>query len=102
MATHWDIDADFRGESEPNEPTYEERPYSCPHCGKTGVGYQVQEKSPPEFFLQPHQMYPMDEKEFDHWLAILRTHFPTHPILASLWRSWYPSKGDRRKRIWDF
>jgi hypothetical protein len=34
--------------------------------------------------LQPHDLYPMRQKEFDHWVDILRTHFPDSPRLRDL------------------
>jgi len=101
MATHWVIDHDFRLESEPDEPTYEERTYCCPHCRKESTGFQVEEKSPAAFFLQPHSMYSMGQKEFDHWVAVLRQHFPDSPMLAELGKSWYPA-GGLTKRAWRF
>jgi hypothetical protein len=36
-------------------------------------------------------MYPMEQKEFDYWAAILRQHFPDDPMLAELGKSWYPT-----------
>lgn len=73
------------------ELPYPEREYSCPHCKKTGSGYVVLQKSPPEFFLQPHQMYPMNETDFDYWVRVLRQNFPDNPMLLKLYKSWQPS-----------
>jgi len=74
-AVHWELDADYPGMSEPFIE-YSSRPYKCPSCGRTGVGYIVGQKSPPEFILQPHPMYPMTEDEFGYWMRIYETHFP--------------------------
>src|SRR5689334_5322923 len=89
---HWQIDCDFRGMDPDEEVPYERRAYHCPHCATRSDGFQVGEKSPPAFFLQPHPLYPMDRYEFDHWVNILREHFPEHPLLRELGRSWRPGK----------
>ena|SRR5215467_7163540 len=90
---HWVIDFDFPGEGTTEfDPAYEERIYACPHCGFEGAGYQVQQQSPPEFFLQPHLMYPMRKKEFEKWVAILREHFPDHAMLADYGKTWKPGR----------
>jgi len=89
---HWEIDHDFRGMHPDAEIPYPKRTYRCPHCSVTGDGYAVGRKSPPEFFLQPHPMYPMTSKEFDEWVGVVRGHFPDHPMLAELGKTWYPHK----------
>jgi hypothetical protein len=80
---------------------YKDREYTCPKCGRTGSGYKVKQKSPPAFFLQPHAMYPMTARHFQHWLAILKEHFPDHPNLKVIGMSWYPGKrrSDHRQRF---
>jgi len=50
----------------------------------------VKQQSAPDFLLQPHQLYPMTQEEFDHWLGILRTHFPRHRLLASAGTTFRP------------
>ncbi len=95
-ASHWVIDCDFPGESTPwIDLPYEKQAYACPYCGRESTGHQVQEKSPPEFFLQPHNMYPMAPQEFGKWLVILREHFPDNRMLTQLGISWYPGKPRR-------
>jgi hypothetical protein len=84
---HWVIDSDFRGESEPDIPR-EEREYVCPKCAHRGIGHRVLQKSPPEFFIQPHRMYPMTQSDFDRWHKILKQHFPGHPRLHD--SGWHP------------
>ena len=79
--------------------SYGERTYTCPHCRNIGTGHIVLQKSPPEFFLQPHRMYPMKRVEFDHWVAILRQHFPDHPSLRDVNREWYPYTPNLRWHI---
>jgi len=92
-ASHWVIDCDFPGESTPSlDLPYEARSYECPHCGFNEKGYIVEEGSPPEFFLQPHDMYPMEPREFEKWVAIFREHFPGHPTLADFGTKWYAGK----------
>ena len=81
--THWIIDSDYRGMGG-LDATYEERDYPCPSCGQEGSGWTVLVQSPSSFFLQPHDMYPMTQDEFDRWAAILRAHFPDHPFVANL------------------
>ena len=34
--------------------------------------------------LQPHDLYPMTNRDFDHWVEILRTHFPDNLRLRRL------------------
>ena len=81
-------EADFSG-WERFQP-YEERRYRCTACGVTRTGYEVIEESPPEFVLQPHQLYPMNEADFERWLAVVRSHFPDYPLLQEVGTSWYP------------
>jgi hypothetical protein len=97
---HWEIDNDFRGTSlfGGRELAYEERPYTCPGCKETGTGYRVQQKGPPEFFLQPHDLYPMPLTEFLSWLAVCWNNFPDVPVLDRLGLSWYPGKSRDRTR----
>ena len=45
---------------------------------------RFKEKSPPEFFVQPHELYPIAPQEFEKWLAILREHFPDNSMLADV------------------
>jgi hypothetical protein len=89
---HWEIDHDFRGSplAGQEELGYSERVYACPACEANTAGWEVKEASPPEFLLQPHDMYPMTQSEFDYWVEILETHFPDHPRLAELGRKFYP------------
>jgi hypothetical protein len=90
---HWEIDADFRGEPLAGLPAkvYVEREYRCYKCLYHGTGYHVIQKSPPEFLLQPHPMYPMTQADFDHWVAILRENFPDHPQLKELGKGFRPN-----------
>jgi hypothetical protein len=101
QAHHWEIDCDYRGAElvGKKELSYAERTYRCPNCGTSGTGYQVSLKSPPAFFLQPHPMYPMSAEEFDHWVAVLREHFPDHPLLRELGTRWYVPRRRRRHRL---
>jgi hypothetical protein len=94
-SSHWEIDNDYRGAGLLGgvELSYQERKYRCPHCKKTGPGYEVLQKSPPEFFLQPHPMYPMSETDFDHWVEVLRQNCPDHPRLEDVYKTWYPGYG---------
>jgi hypothetical protein len=91
---HWEIDCDYRGaDMIPGgiELPYPKRRYFCLHCKRTESGYAVLQKSPPEFFLQPHQLYPMNTIDFDYWLKVLQQNFPDHPMLADVHKTWYPS-----------
>jgi len=72
------------------EVSYDERRYECPPCGFAGSGYEVLQKSPAEFLIQPHRMYPMTLAEFDRWAAILKAHFPGHGLLAELGSTFVP------------
>jgi hypothetical protein len=89
---HWIIDFDYRGADMVGgvEQTYEERTYPCPHCGNARSGWTIHQQSPPAFLLQPHDSYPMTHEEFDHWVAILRSHFPDHFRLAELGKTFFP------------
>jgi hypothetical protein len=95
-ASHWVIDSDFRGSSiwgEGVELDWGEREYACPRCGYTSVGYTVRQQSPIEFFLQPDPTRPMRAEDFEHWLSILREHFPDDNMLAHAGTTWYPGTG---------
>lgn len=98
---HWVIDCDFRAAYMAGgvDVDYGERRYLCKHCKYIGLGYTVLQKSPPEFFLQPHEMYPMKRAEFDHWVAILRQNFPDHHRLQDLGSKWYPYNPNLRWQI---
>ncbi len=90
--TKWIIDSDY-WEADLDgsiDLGYAERSYSCAGCGRVGPGWLVRQQSPPEFWLQPHDMYPMTHADFDHWVAILRANFPDHPRLAELGKSFFP------------
>ena len=92
-ASHWVVNCDFPGEGTPwLDLPYEARTYQCPHCGNTGAGYQVQEKSPAEFLMQPHEMYPMGEEEFDEWVGVFHQNFPDCPKSAEYGKPWDPEK----------
>jgi hypothetical protein len=95
----WVIDHDVRGSEllGQRELSYQERTYECAACGEASTGYRVLQQSPPEFFLQPHALYPMTTREFARWLAVFRAQFPTHERLKSVGVSWYPGKGDDRQ-----
>jgi len=54
----------------------------------------VLQKGPPQFFLQPHDLYPMSIGDFDYWVDVLKRNFPDHPILENLYTTWYP-RGSR-------
>jgi hypothetical protein len=90
---HWEIDRDYTGLGwfGRRAKSYEERKYGCHKCGYQGSGYQVLQKSPPQFFLQPHPMHPMTQADFDRWVAILRENFPDHPQLKELGNSFRPN-----------
>jgi hypothetical protein len=72
------------------EPGYPERDYSCSACGFHGAGWTLGRQSPPAFFLQPHDLYPMTHDEFDDWVSILRESHPSHPKLTELGTTWFP------------
>jgi hypothetical protein len=96
---HWVIDCDFRGAEliGKKELTFAERTYSCPSCRYSGQGYAVLQKSPPEFFMQPHGLYPMSQQDFDQWVDVLKENFPNDPMLDSLNKDWYPSGESKRR-----
>lgn len=91
---HWEIDRDFRGAHLGGQPelSYSERSYRCPGCKATMVGYRVLQRSPSEFFLQPHAMYPMSVEDFARWLAVFRQAFPSDDRLRSVGVFWYPGE----------
>ncbi len=88
----WIIDSDYRGADLAGgvELGYFERSYSCMACGREGPRWSVRQQAPPAFLLQPHDLCPMTHADFDHWVAILRTNFPDHPLLEKLGRSFFP------------
>jgi hypothetical protein len=99
---HWEIDCDSRGAdiayclgygSTNHELSYEERTYRCPGCGEEKVGYHVLDKSPPEFFLQPHPTRSMKTHDFACWLSVFRTYFPSHELLNTVGVFWFPGDG---------
>ena len=102
-ATHWEIDHDFRASYLCGgvDRDYGERKYSCPRCDRSGTGFRVIQKSPAEFFLQPHDMYPMTTHDFQYWLAVLKEHFPDNTFLNVIGMSWYPGKQrfDHQQRL---
>ena len=90
---HWEIDHDFRAAHLAGgvEKDYEHRTYKCNDCGHSGIGYAVVRKSPPEFMLQPHGMYPMKQRDFDFWAQVLVTNFPDDPRVARLGKDFRPN-----------
>jgi hypothetical protein len=86
--SHWEIDCDYRG-IEP-DAGYPDRLYKCPKCGAKSSGWRVKQKSPPEFLLQPHDLYPMTHGDFNHWVAVLKANFPRHPAIKRLGDDFYP------------
>ena len=97
-ALHWTIDSDYRG-TDGVYIDYRERKYGCSTCGYSETGYTVLRQSPPEFFLQPHPMYPMKQKDFDYWVNILNTHFPDHPLLNGLGKEFRPNSQVLRTKL---
>jgi hypothetical protein len=89
---HWIIDSDYRGADLVGgiEETHPERIYRCPACGDARAGWAIRQQSPPEFLLQPHDMYPMTHAQFDYWVAVLRAQFPGHPILRNVGSTFFP------------
>jgi hypothetical protein len=85
----WVLESDYRGMDGPWVP-YVERRYACLRCRHHGPGWIVGQQSPPAFLLQPHDLYPMTQAAFDYWVDILRTHFPTHPLLTRLGTTFRP------------
>src|SRR5690242_4864940 len=92
--SRWVIDHDFRFMGEP-EPGYPDRLYACTRCHHEGGGYEVLQKSPPEFFLQPHPLYKMSNSDFEYWARIFVENFPDNPMRNRLYKSWSPSKSGR-------
>lgn len=92
LGKKWIIDGDYRGADIAGgvELVYPERSYACADCGRHGPGWSVRQQAPPAFLLQPHDLYPITQADFDHWVAILRTNFPDHPRLAELGSSFFP------------
>ena len=95
--SHWEIDNDYRG-FDPADlgaegSSYAERTYRCPVCGATGTNYSVLQKGPEYLFSQPIPTVPMSVAEFEHWVTILRAHFPNNHFLGELGTRWYPSGG---------
>jgi hypothetical protein len=60
------------------------REYFCRACQSRHAGWRILQASPPEFLLQPHHMYPMTRKSFEHWARVLRVQFADHPVVAGL------------------
>jgi hypothetical protein len=89
----WVIDSDYRG-TDAVMLAYNHRRYVCAHCRHDGPGWTVGLQSPPEFLLQPHNLYPMSQEAFDYWVGILRDHFPTHPALSRLGTEFVPRLPD--------
>jgi hypothetical protein len=77
------MDRDFSGINGRMIP-YSERLYRCLVCGHDGPGWTLLQQSPSTFLTQPNELYPMSQEDFDHWVDILRTHFPNDPHLAGL------------------
>jgi hypothetical protein len=78
---------------------YVERRYHCGHCRHDGPGWILGQQSPPEFLLQPHDLYPMTQVAFDYWVGILRTHFPAHPLLGRLGTTFLPRLPEEAEAI---
>ena len=72
---HWEMDCDYRGIDGPFVE-YSERPYACAKCKRVGTGYTTLRMSPPEFFLQPHRLYPMKTEDIVYWQNICEANFP--------------------------
>ncbi len=94
QSDHWEIDSDYRGATlvGQRELAYPERRYFCPKCRKKHPGYTVIQQSPPEFLLQPHDLYPMAKKDFLYWVSILQENFPDNPLLKVLGTEFYAGK----------
>lgn len=95
---HWIFDCDSRGAvlAGGTELLYSQREYECHSCGFRGAGFQVRRQSPPEFVLQPHQMYPMSVEAFALWVRVVKRHVPDSPLLKELggrWRAAGPAFG---------
>ena len=63
--TKWIIDSDYQGADLFGgiELAYSERVYSCSVCDTDQIGWLVRQQAPPEFLLQPHDLYPMTQAE---------------------------------------
>ena len=96
---HWVIDCDFRAAFMAGgvDVDYDQRDYRCRHCGRTGTGHKVLQKSPPTFLidLPDRRMGAGTSETWNYWKAILREHFPDHPKVkskasnkAAWWRFW--------------
>jgi predicted RNA-binding Zn-ribbon protein involved in translation (DUF1610 family) len=92
-AGHWRIDSDAHGGDLSVCPDvgYGQREYACPRCGGRATGWSVMQLSPPEFLLQPHDMYPMTRRAFAYWAGILRTELPDHPLVPEIGRRFTPN-----------
>ena len=86
---NWVMDSDYRGTDGIMLP-YERREYGCRNCGNKGIGWKLIQQSPPAFFLQPHDIYPMSRGEFERWVSILKANFPDHPRLTELGKTFFP------------
>ena len=81
--TRWILDCDYRTPQFGRpEPGYGERDYACEGCGRTGSGWTVRQQSPP---LLPSCRETMSPEELEGWRAILRIHYPSHPLLDDSW-----------------
>jgi hypothetical protein len=78
---------------------YDAREYACTSCRHQGPGWTVLQQSPPAFLLQPHNLYPMTQSEFDYWVDILKTHFPSHPVLSGVGTKFRPCLPPRSEAI---
>jgi hypothetical protein len=103
-----EIDSDYRGGDLFGgiELSYPEREYDCPHCGARNTNCKILQKGPPEFFLQPHDLYPMSVADFNHWYAVFAANFPQderRKMLGSagIRASNVPIIGSARDRIWE-
>jgi hypothetical protein len=83
----WVMDADFMGRV---GIARDQRAYTCSKCGRIGPGWIARRQSPPEFVLQPHDLYPMAQEDFDTWVEVLRTHFPTHFLVPRVGTTFVP------------
>src|SRR5262249_10144319 len=64
---------------------------SCSKCGPEAP-LTVKQQAPPAFFVQPHDLYPMSQEEFDYWVAVLREHHPEDRKLQDLGKTWYAGR----------
>lgn len=85
----WVIDSDYRG-IDGVMLAYVERQYPCRNCPHDGPGWKLGRQSPPAFLLQPHDLYPMRQADFDFWADILKQNFSEHPLLARLGTTFTP------------